>query len=169
MIVVGMATFGHSWTLLDPSVNGLYCPTIGGTPPGPYTRQEGFLEYYEILQAFNNDTLPWLPGATPKGWTTVTDGCYMAPYSFNGPYWVGYDNVESMRIKGQWVNSMELGGSMVWSIEADDFRGDYGPKYPLVSELKRMMNTGEKLDPDLMLGEGDQCDTAPSCWGESFF
>merc|ERR1712098_734568 len=47
MIVVGMATFGHSWTLLDPSVNGLYCPTIGGTPPGPYTRQEGFLEYYE--------------------------------------------------------------------------------------------------------------------------
>jgi len=169
MIVVGMATFGHSWTLLDPSVNGLYCPTIGGTPPGPYTRQEGFLEYYEILQAFNNDTLPWLPGATPKGWTTVIDGCYMAPYSFNGPYWVGYDNVESMRIKGQWVNSMELGGSMVWSIEADDFRGDYGPKYPLVSELKRIMNTGEKLDPDLMLGEGDQCDTAHSCWGESFF
>ena len=29
---------------------------------GPYTQQEGFFEYYEIMQAFNNDTLPWLPG-----------------------------------------------------------------------------------------------------------
>ena len=45
-----------------------------------------------------------------------------------------------MRLKGQWVNTMELGGAMVWSIEADDWRGDYGEKYPLVSTLKRIMN-----------------------------
>ena len=93
----------------DESENGLYCPTVSGTPPGPYTGQEGFLEYYEIMQAFNNDTLPWLPGgnslvrkkgfqtllytgATPHGWTTVTDGCYLAPYSYNGPYWVNIDS-----------------------------------------------------------------------------
>ena len=52
----------------------------------------------------------------------------MAPYAYNGPYWVGYDDVESISIKAQWVNSLELGGSMVWSIEADDWRGDYGNK-----------------------------------------
>ena len=103
-------------------------------------------------------------GATPKDWTIVVDGCYLAPYAYNGPYWVGYDDVDSIRIKSQWINSMELGGSMVWSIEADDWRGDYGVRYPLVSEIKRVMNTGESLDPGLMLGPDDQCETAPSCW-----
>merc|ERR1712038_1116512 len=164
MLVVGMATFGHGWILEDEELTGIYCPAVSGTPAGPYTQQEGFWEYYEIMQAFNNDTLPWLPGATPGGWTTVVDGCYLAPYSFNGPYWVSYDNVESMGIKAQWVNSLGLGGAMVWSIEADDFRGDYGAKYPLISTIKRIMNSGETLDPDLVLGEDDFCETANSCW-----
>ena len=84
----------------------------------------------------------------------------MAPYIYNGPYWVnvltefdadaslcntflpqiGFDNTDSMALKAQWVNSLELGGVMVWSIEADDFRGDYGEVYPLVNTLKRIMN-----------------------------
>jgi len=163
-IVVGLATFGHGWILKDETENGLYCPAVSGSPPGPYTGQEGFLEYYEIQQALNNDTLPWMPGATPHGWTTVTDGCYMAPYIYNGPYWFGFDNKESMALKAQWINSLELGGAMVWSIEADDFRGDYGELYPLVTTIKRIMNSGETLDPDLILGEDDMCDSAPSCW-----
>ena len=104
------------------------------------------------------------PGATARSWTTVVDGCYMAPYSYNGPYWVSYDNVESIRIKSQWVNTLGLGGSMVWSIEADDWRGDYGPKYPVISEIKRVMNSGETLQPDMVLGEDDFCETANSCW-----
>jgi len=70
-MIVGMATFGHGFVLPENTdETGLYCPAIAGNPPGPYTRQEGFLEYYEILQAFNNDTLPWLPGATPKAGTS---------------------------------------------------------------------------------------------------
>ena len=45
-----------------------------------------------------------------------------------------------MALKAQWVNSLELGGVMVWSIEADDWRGDYGEAYPLANTLKRIMN-----------------------------
>ena len=52
----------------------------------------------------------------------------------------GFDNTESMALKAQWINSLELGGAMVWSIEADDFRGDYGEVYPLVTTIKRIMN-----------------------------
>ena len=93
--------------------NGLFCLTAGNSPRGPYTGQLGFLGYYEILQALNNDTwvwqfsvgilsenrlgwciaqfqnlhsLPWLSGATPKAWETVVDGCYLAPYITNGPW-----------------------------------------------------------------------------------
>lgn len=86
-----------------------------------------------------------------------------------------------MALKAQWVNSLELGGVMVWSIEADDWRGDYGEAYPLVNTLKRIMNrciidserssvnlifspSGETLDPEFILGDDDICDSAPSCW-----
>ena len=34
--------------------------------------------------------LPWLPGATPKSWETVVDGCYLAPYITNGPWSVSW-------------------------------------------------------------------------------
>jgi len=162
-LIVGCATFGHGWELIDEQENGLFCPTADGTPPGPYTGQMGFMGYYEVLQAINNDTLPWLPGATPQAWQVVRDGCYMAPYITNGPWWIGYDDVESIKLKAQLVNSRGLGGVMVWSIESDDFRGDYGAKFPLISELKRVMNTGEGLPADLDLTEGDMCETAPTC------
>ena len=91
------------------------------------------------------------------------DGCVLAPYSYNGPYWIGYDDVESIRLKSQYINYMGLGGGMIWSVEADDFRGDYGNKYPLMSEVKRIMNNGETLDPEFILHEDDMCETAPSC------
>merc|ERR1712002_59800 len=162
-LVVGMATFGHGWELEIAEQNGLFCPAKGGTPPGPYTGQMGFIGYYEIQQAMNNDTLPLFPGATPKNWETVVDGCYLAPYITNGPWWIGFDNVDSIRLKAQFVNYHELAGSMVWSIESDDWRADYGPKYPLISEIKRVMNSGEVLDPEYILGEDDMCETAPTC------
>jgi len=162
-LTVGMPTFGHGWELMDENENGLFCLTAANSPKGPYTGQLGFLGYYEILQALNNDTLPWLPGATPKSWETVVDGCYLAPYITNGPWWVGFDDVDSIRLKAQFVNSRGLAGSMVWSIESDDFRADYGPKYPLISEIKRVMNSGETLPPEFDLHDGDLCETAPIC------
>ena len=54
-----------------------------GIPAGPYTQQDGIWGYLEILQAFNNDTLINLPGATPHGWQSVVDDCYDAPYACN--------------------------------------------------------------------------------------
>ena len=71
--------------------------------------------------------------------------------------WVGYDDVDSIRLKAQFVNSRGLAGSMVWweetlatlnlflsscrSIESDDFRADYGPKYPLISEVVFLLSS----------------------------
>ena len=74
-LTVGMPTFGHGWELMDENEvssqdnikivflikrqflqNGLFCLTAGNSPKGPYTGQFGFLGYYEIMQALNNDT-----------------------------------------------------------------------------------------------------------------
>ena len=60
---------------------------LTGIPAGPYTRQKGIWGYQEIMQAFNNDSLPWLPEAKPKGWTVVRDDCYRAPYTCECHYY----------------------------------------------------------------------------------
>merc|ERR1711962_1390303 len=156
-LIVGTATFGHGWELVDENENGLFCPAKTGTPPGPYTGQMGFLGYYEIMQALNNDTLPWLPGATPHAWETVVDGCYLAPYITSGPWFIGFDNLESIKLKAQFVNYWGLGGNMVWSIESDDFKGKYGARYHMINQLKTTLASGEPLDPEHILGEDDIC------------
>jgi GH18 family chitinase len=80
-IVMGMPAYGRGFLLDDNERNGLYCPAHDGVPKLPYTRQIGIWGYQEILQAFNNDTMPLLPEATPKGWEIVRDDCYNAPYT----------------------------------------------------------------------------------------
>ena len=47
-LVIGVATFGRSFTLMSPSQNGLGAPARGGGQAGPNTREAGFLAYYEV-------------------------------------------------------------------------------------------------------------------------
>ena len=68
---------------------------------GPYTRQRGHYGYNEVLEAFYNTTLWNLPLAQPgiENWNIVVDDCYKAPYMHQGPYWLGYDDPESIAWK----------------------------------------------------------------------
>lgn len=47
-IIVGLATYGRSFTLSSPDKNGMNVPTRGGGKAGTYSREEGFLAYYEV-------------------------------------------------------------------------------------------------------------------------
>ena len=99
---------------------------------GSYTRQDGIWGYQEIIQAFTNETLINLPDGKPKDWTVVVDDCYQAPYAYNGPYWIGYDDEESMRVKAKFINFLDIAGAMVWSIDTDDFKGGNTHAFPLL-------------------------------------
>lgn len=44
-----------------------------------------------------------------------------APYAFRGNQWVGYDNVESVRRKAEYIQREGFGGAMIFSIDMDDF------------------------------------------------
>jgi len=163
-INIGTASYGRGWTLPSAeSETGLYCPAIGPIPKGVWTRESGMLAYTEIQQLFNNDTLINFPGAQPKSWTHVIDGCYKAPYSFNGPYWIGYDNVDSIALKAQMVNTLGMGGGMMFALDLDDFRGTYGERYPLTRKVKSILDSGEGLAPENILGENSGCESAPTC------
>lgn len=158
-ILMGFAQYGRGMTL-STEETGIYCPAKDGIPAGPYTQQDGIWGYLEILQAFENETLINLPGATPHGWTTVIDDCYDAPYAYNGPYWISYDDQDSVALKTKYANFLNLAGSFGWSLETDDFEGRYFDQpYPLLRKVNEILATGETYDP-----ENPKCaGTAPMC------
>ena len=52
----------------------------------------------------------------------------------NGPYWISYDDENSVALKTKYANFLGLAGSFGWSSETDDFEGRYGDgsTYPLL-------------------------------------
>ncbi|KAG7275892.1 hypothetical protein CRUP_009581 [Coryphaenoides rupestris] len=69
------------------------------------------------------------------------------PYATNGFVWAGYDNEQSFTAKVQWMNSMNLGGAHVWTLDMDDFTGFFcsaGP-YPLPTTTPRPTTTRDPL------------------------
>lgn len=46
--MIGMPTFGRTFTLADLSKFDIGSPASGGGIAGPYTSEAGFLAYYEV-------------------------------------------------------------------------------------------------------------------------
>ena len=160
-MVLGMPTYGRGHRLVNNDESGLYCYTDGGVDPGPFTAQEGILGYNEILMLLNGID-NFLPDATPGQWEITVDDCYMAPYATNGPYWISYDDEESVAYKMRYANLLGLRGAMFWSLDTDDFRGIYKPgsntTYPLIRRVIEEMNGGLTYDPNKDCGSAPMCD-----------
>lgn len=133
-IMLGVGSYGRSFTLDKADVNGINAPASQKGQAGPYTREPGSLGYNEICEAFEKQG---------NSWTIVRDPDYLAPYAYNDRQWVGYDDMQSLALKAQYAKSMGLGGMMMWSIETDDFSGRcHNEKYPLLNTIKRVLNGG---------------------------
>lgn len=131
-IMLGVGSYGRSFTLDKAQVNGINAPASQKGQPGPYTREPGSLGYNEICEAFQRQ---------PHAWTIVRDPDYLAPYAYNDRLWVGYDDQQSLALKAQYAKSMGLGGMMMWSIETDDFHGRcHNEKYPLLNTIRRVLD-----------------------------
>ena len=161
---------------------GLYCQA-SGTPNMTYSLQEGVLFYYEVLQMFYNDTVPdaELPPLWPDlkpgldHWTFFNsengqeDGCYMAPYAYQGKYWISYDDENSVAKKARYVNHYGLKGIFLWEIDSDNFKGLFGkPPFTILSAINDALLSGAGLTPDEILGsaaenQGRCVPEAPMC------
>ncbi|ETE66627.1 Chitinase-3-like protein 2, partial [Ophiophagus hannah] len=126
-IILGIPAYGRSFTL-STSQNGVKAPTSGPGTAGIYTKESGFLAYYEICD-FKN------------GATTKVIESQKVPYSFKGNQWVGYDDVSSITNKVQYLKKQNLGGGMVWALDLDDFNGSFCKegRYPLIQTLKKQL------------------------------
>ncbi|KAG8132103.1 hypothetical protein E2320_009986, partial [Naja naja] len=127
-IILGIPAYGRSFTL-STSQNGVKAPTSGPGTAGIYTKERGFLAYYEICD-FKN------------GATTKVIESQKVPYSFKGNQWVGYDDVSSITNKVQYLKKQNLGGGMVWALDLDDFNGSFCKegRYPLIQTLKKQLS-----------------------------
>lgn len=122
-LVLGLASYGRTFTLLSPSKAGLGAPTTGPGLRGPLTREAGFLGYNEIC-------------SSTEGWTKTVNPEVGAPFASKGNQWVGYDDLTSIAMKSKWGKSLGLGGAMLWSIETDDFHGLCGQgKFPILNTI----------------------------------
>lgn len=49
-LMIGMPTYGRSFTLVDPTKFDIGAPASGGGEPGKYTNEAGFMSYYEVSE-----------------------------------------------------------------------------------------------------------------------
>ena len=125
-LIMGIAFYGKSFTLQDPSNNGLNAPASRGQA-GEVSQEGGTLFYYEICDRIKN-----------RGWKRVFDSASKSPYAFGGNQWVGYEDVEGIKNKMDLINKEGYAGAMVWAIELDDQTGICGGgKFPLANAVSK--------------------------------
>ncbi|XP_076461458.1 chitinase-3-like protein 1 [Babylonia areolata] len=137
-INVGLATYGRTWKLTNPASNGVGAATSGPGAAGTYTGSAGTLSYYEVCGALN------------RGYVRRFDSQTKTPYAFKGDQWITYDDVVSMQYKMTWIRQNGFGGSIVWSLDLDDFDGagcGSGP-YPLISVIHQCLVQGRNCAPN---------------------
>jgi chitinase len=126
-LVIGMPTYGRSFTLSDPDQYIVNSAAKDGGTAGEYTKEGGFLAYYEICEML-------LQGAS-----YVWDDEMQVPYLVQGDQWVGFDDERAIRNKMDWIKSNGFAGAMVWTVDMDDFNGTVcgsGVKYPLIGAIR---------------------------------
>ncbi|XP_004380470.1 chitinase-3-like protein 2 isoform X1 [Trichechus manatus latirostris] len=128
-VVMGIPMYGSTFTLASVETT-VRVSASGPGASGPITKSPGFLAYYEIFQ--------FLQGAKI---TRMQD--QQVPYAVKGNQWVGYDDVESVETKVQFLKNLNLGGDMIWSIDMNDFMGKSCSqgRYPLVQAVKRSLGS----------------------------
>jgi len=129
-LVLGIPTYGRSFTLANPDAHEIDSPATAAGEAGPDTKEAGYLAYYEICDKIIDD-----------GWEMVTRyPGVMGPYAHKGNQWVGFDDVDIAVEKAFYVADEELGGIMFWTIDNDDFRGSCGETpFPIIESAKEAL------------------------------
>lgn len=128
-LLVGVPFYGQSFTLAYPNGQkdqGVNAADTGD--PGEFTKQPGMLAYYEICYRIRSQQ--WTVKEDAQGAT--------GPYSYKGDQWVGYDDVDSVRKKAEYIVKQGFGGAVAWTVDLDDFLNRCCKEtFPLLKSLNR--------------------------------
>lgn len=106
-IVIGIAYYGHSYALTSSSNATFGAPISGYGVGGSCTNQAGFMAWFEMQQFIAQGT-------------TVYHDITHTVFTYKDNTWVGYDNANTIKMKGEYILSKNLRGAMVWSTDYDD-------------------------------------------------
>lgn len=84
-IALGMGLYGRAFKLVSASNHDIGSEADGVPVKGPYTKEAGFLAYYEIC--------------SDKSLTTVEESSAGASYAYADDVWIGYDTPNSLQSK----------------------------------------------------------------------
>ncbi|XP_072388467.1 probable chitinase 2 [Diabrotica undecimpunctata] len=118
-LVLGIPVYGRTFILEEP-LQSRRKPRLGSVASnlgfaGPYTREGGFLGYNEICKELKNKT---------SDWKIYWDDESRTPFAVSENKVISYDNEQSIAEKVHFAMEKDLAGTMVWSVDTDDFQGD---------------------------------------------
>lgn len=125
-VIVGLPTYGHSFTLMNAANSGWNAPAIGNGQLG----SDGFVVY--------SDSCKFI---LLEGTEVVFDAENKVPYAFRNQEWISFDNEQSLAYKAEYAKEKEYGGVMVFSLNSDDYNGvcDGRQTFPLTRRIKNVM------------------------------
>lgn len=102
-IMVGIPTYGHTYKLLDPDINGVDAPATG------IGIKDGDVSYSEVCNFLLS------------GGVQVFDNESQVPYLYKDYDWISYEDVTSILGKAKWIKENEFGGAMTFDLNSDDW------------------------------------------------
>ncbi|KAL5774894.1 hypothetical protein ACOSP7_012451 [Xanthoceras sorbifolium] len=103
-IILSLPFYGYAWTLVNPADNG-----IGAPATGQAITDDGDMSYKEIKGYIGR-----------YGAKVTYNATYVVNYCSIGTSWIGFDDVEVVRIKVSYAKKRNLLGYFVWQVPYDD-------------------------------------------------
>lgn len=101
-ILVGIPTYGHTYQLASTQHTG---------PDSAAIAQKSDVSFSQVCQLMTNSS------------THISfDSESMVPYLYNGDLWVSYDDIQSVKLKAEWIRDNQYAGSMTFDLNADDYQ-----------------------------------------------
>lgn len=138
-IVLGLPFYGRTFTT---QLEGNFEDPSGDHGfQGNFTRENGFMGFNEICLLTSRASTPW-----QSSWSSdLNQAVIKHKNDFNGETRVVvYDSSRSIANKVRFAVQKNLAGSMVWSIDTDDFLGDCDVEGDTFADFKS--NRGIKFD-----------------------
>jgi chitinase len=107
-LVVGVPFFGRGWGGVKNVNHGLYQARANTLPKG--TWEAGVFSYKDLAVNYL--------GKYRRYWHEEAQAPWL--YDETSGIMIGYEDVESLRVKAGYINQHNLGGAMIWELSLDD-------------------------------------------------